>query len=275
MPKIYNGRNRTFFNFAWEQARTPGGYNGTANVPTVAMTTGDFSALLPKTVIRDPTTGSPFPGNIIPGSRISPVSLKIQQFGFLPPNYGTPNNFSANWRGFFPTALYDDKVVIRGDHQLNSHDTLSSRASLRFIPEPMQFDASLPMFVHNQTRQTRNAYLSETHIFSPLVVNEARISFSRDYSKLAGVHNGADVVNQFGLQGIDLSDTAGLAGVPNVTFVNFSQMYEYPTYFWLAETFELLDNVTLIKGKHRMKPVSSFETTGPPSQSSRQAISAR
>ncbi len=253
LPKIYNGHNRTFFNFAWEQSRSPGGYNGTANVPTVAMTTGDFSALLPKTVIRDPTTGAPFPGNIIPSSRISPVSLKIQQFGFLPPNYGSPNNFSANWRGFFPTSLYDDKVVIRGDHQLDSKDTLSARASLRFIPEPMQFDASLPMFVRNQTRQTRNAYISETHIFSPAVVNEARFSFSRDYSKLAGVHNGSDVVNQWGLQGIDLSDKAGLAGVPNVTFVNFSQMYEYPTYFWLAETYELLDNVTLIKGKHRMK----------------------
>jgi hypothetical protein len=39
------------------------------------------------------------------------------------------------------------------------------------------------------------------HIFSPAVVNEVRVSFSRDYSKLAGVHSGADVVNQFGLQG--------------------------------------------------------------------------
>ena len=85
------------------------------------------------------------------------------------------------------------------------------------------------------------------------MVNEVRISFSRDYSRLAGVHSGADVVNQCGLQGIDLSDKAGLAGVPNITFVNFSNMYEYPTYFWLAETYELLDNVTLIKGSHRMK----------------------
>jgi hypothetical protein len=253
IPRIYNGHNRTFFNVSWEQSRNPGGYNGTANVPTQKMLTGDFSGLLPKTVIRDPSTGLPFPGNIIPASRISPVSLKIQQFGFLPPNFGSQDNFSANWRGFFPTSSYDDKFVVRGDHQLSAKDTLSARASFRFIPLPMQFDASLPMFVRNQTRQTRNDYISETHIFSPSVVNEARIGFARDYSKLAGVHSGADVVTQFGLQGINLSNKAGLAGVPNVTFVNFSNMYEYPTYYWLGETYELLDNITLIKGKHRMK----------------------
>ncbi len=253
IPKIYNGHNRTFFNFSWEQSRSPGGYNGTANVPTQAMLTGDFSGLLPKTVIRDPLSGAPFPNNIIPQNRISPVSLNIQQFGFLPPNFGPAGNFSGNWRGFFPTSTYDNKLVIRGDHQLSSKDTLSARFSGRFIPLPMQFDASLPVFVRNQQRQTRNAYLSETHIFSPAIVNEARISFSRDYSTLAGVHSGSDVVKQFGLQGIDLSDKAGLAGVPNITFVNFSNMYEYPTYFWLAETYELLDNVTMIKGKHRMK----------------------
>jgi hypothetical protein len=252
-PKLYDGRNRTFFNVAWEQSRSPGGYNGTANVPTLKMLTGDFSELLPKNVIRDPLTGSPFPGNIIPDNRISPVSKQIQQFGFLPPNFGPAGNFSGNWRGFFPTSTYDDKLVIRGDHQLSNSDSISARASMRFIPLPMQFDASLPMFVRNQQRQTRNAYLSETHLFGPKVVNELRVSFSRDFSSLAGVHKGADVVTQWGLQGIFLGDKAGLAGVPNVTFVNFSNMYEYPTYFWLAQTYELLDNLTLIRGRHHMK----------------------
>ena len=253
LPKIYDGRNRTFFNVSWEQARSPGGFNGTANVPTLNMLTGDFSELLPKTVIRDPGTGAPFPGNIIPANRISPVAKQIQQFGFLPPNFGPAGSFNANWRGFFPTSSYDDKVVIRGDHQFSDKDSLSARGSMRFIPLPMQFDASLPMFVRNQQRQTRNAYLSETHLFGPQVVNEVRVSFSRDYSSLAGVHKGADVINQWGLQGINLGDKANLAGVPNVTFVNFSNMYEYPTYFWLAQTYELLDNVTLIRGRHHMK----------------------
>jgi hypothetical protein len=253
LPKIYDGRNRTFFNVSWEQARSPGGYNGTANVPTLKMLTGDFSELLPKTVIRDPGTGTPFAGNLIPTSRISPVSKQIQQFGFLPPNYGPATNFNANWRGFFPTSSYDDKVVIRGDHQLTAKDNLSIRGSMRFIPLPMQFDASLPVFVRNQQRQTRNAYISETHLFGPKVVNELRVSFQRDYSSLAGVHKGADVVTQWGLQGINITDKGGLAGVPNVTFVNFSQMYEYPTYFWLGQTYELLDNVTLIHDRHHMK----------------------
>ena len=40
LPKIYDGHNRTFFNVSWEQSRSPGGYNGTANVPTQKMLTG-------------------------------------------------------------------------------------------------------------------------------------------------------------------------------------------------------------------------------------------
>src|SRR5262249_12934906 len=102
-------------------------------------------------------------------------------------------------------------------------------------------------------RQTRNAYVSETHLFGPQVVNEFRVSFSRDYSSLAGIHKGADVVTQFGLQGINLGDKAGLCCVPNVQLVNFSPMHEYPTYFWLAEPYQLHDNVPLVRGRHHMK----------------------
>ena len=48
------------------------------------------------------------------------------------------------------------------------------------------------------------------------------------------------------------ANKAGLAGVPNLSFVNFSRMYEYPSYFWLAETWELLDNITVVKGSHKL-----------------------
>ena len=43
----------------------------------MAMRSGDFSGLLPATVIRDPQTGQPFPGNIIPANRISSVGTAL------------------------------------------------------------------------------------------------------------------------------------------------------------------------------------------------------
>ena len=83
IPHLYNGHNRTFFYFTFEQNRFPGAGFNVANVPTNAFRSGDFSSLLPATVVLDPTTGRPFPGNVIPTSRISPVSSQVQNFFWL------------------------------------------------------------------------------------------------------------------------------------------------------------------------------------------------
>jgi len=254
IPKVYNGTNRTFFYFTWEQQKFPGGDYYLANVPTLKMRNGDFSEILPDTVIKDPTTGQPFTGNIIPKERISSVALGFQNFGFLDPNYGPANQYSGNWLGFFPSAEHNNRFTVRVDHQLTAKDNISTRVNLRFLPLPNQADADIPLiFQRTQKRQVRNLQVSETHIFSPTLLNEFRFGYSRDYSTLGGVHNGASVVQQVGLQGIDLSNKGQLQGVPYVSYNNFSTMQEYPSYFWMAETFELLDNVNWVKGKHNLK----------------------
>ncbi len=258
IPHVYDGHDRTFFYFTYERQNFPGEYSGTAIVPDAKMRRGDFSELLPDTVITDPATGQPFPGNVIPADRLSSVALKLQSFGFLQPNFGPadlygPGSSGYNWVGIFPTADHDTRYVTRLDHQISSRDALSARVSLRMLPEPLQFDADLPIFVHKQGRSTQNAYISETHSFRSTLLNEARIGFSRDASNLAGVHSGSQVVQQVGLQGIDLARKGNLSGVPDVNFTNFSSMYEFPTYFWRTQTLELLDNVTWVREKHSLK----------------------
>src|SRR5205823_1034209 len=89
IPKIYNGKNRTFFMFDYEgrRRRQPGGI-GTANVPTDAFRNGDLSALLNRRdnntgaplqpiQIFDPITGTPFAGNIIPANRVQPAAKAL------------------------------------------------------------------------------------------------------------------------------------------------------------------------------------------------------
>lgn len=80
-PKLYDGRNRTFFLFTDDWYRENLAQKQVGTVPTAAMKTGDFShyvdkngALIP---IYDPLTGKPFPGNIIPQSRFSALSKTI------------------------------------------------------------------------------------------------------------------------------------------------------------------------------------------------------
>ena len=123
IPKVFNGRNKVFWFFAWEGLRDSDPANSPietgnpvnfATVPTPAERQGDFSALLklnkPGTdyTIYDPATGvasgsqtarTPFPNNVIPGSRLNPVALNYLPYFPQPNSPGRAdglNNFAVN-----------------------------------------------------------------------------------------------------------------------------------------------------------------------------------
>ena len=81
LPKLYNGKNRTFFHVSSDWFRQNQAQNTLGTVPTQAMKSGDFSNFVDSTgtqiPIYDPQTGQPFPGNIIPQSRFSPLSVSL------------------------------------------------------------------------------------------------------------------------------------------------------------------------------------------------------
>jgi len=113
IPKIYNGRNKTFFflNLEWDPQSTPDII--TASVPTAAMRAGNFSGLVDQSgrpiTIYDPNTTSlvpgtantwtrtPFPGNIIPAGRMNnPIVQKVLSYYPAPNTTGVQgiyNNF--------------------------------------------------------------------------------------------------------------------------------------------------------------------------------------
>lgn len=247
--------NRTFFFGAYERIKQPGQFNATGTVPTSKMRSGDFSALLPGRAIADPVTGLPFPGNIIPATRISGVARNIQGYeNFIPlPNFGPADQITGNYRDLRPNNRAAAKQTMRIDHQLRQGDSLSVRVNLTQEPRPEVYNGALPAFRWRQWRNTRNAYVSETHTFSPTLLNEFRMGFNRDASQLTGYHQGADVVRSFGLQGINLSTKAGLTGVPSISFRNFSALNENGTQGWAQETYEFLDNLTWVRGNHTFK----------------------
>lgn len=126
LPKLYDGRNRTFFFGAVEWLYDEFPEPGSRTVPTAAMRNGDFSALLPAVVIYDPATAqlvngrvtrTPFPNNQIPANRIHPIARNVLNF-YPAPNQtgdaqGNNNYFSANPRT-------DDfySISTRVDHRL-------------------------------------------------------------------------------------------------------------------------------------------------------------
>ena len=80
-PNSYNGRNRTFFHFSWDNFNQNQAQTNIGTVPTQAMKSGDFSSFVDAAgnmiPIYDPQTGQPFPGNIIPQARFSPLAVSV------------------------------------------------------------------------------------------------------------------------------------------------------------------------------------------------------
>src|SRR3954454_9058287 len=136
VPKVYRGRDRTFFFFAWEKYHEDQEYPSekVASVPTQAQRQGDFSATRDNQgraiTIYDPQTGrfegskwvrTAFPGNRIPSTRINPVGAKIAALYPLP---NTTSSGSTDWQNNFfwgsNVAKFNfSNIMLRLDHNFS------------------------------------------------------------------------------------------------------------------------------------------------------------
>jgi hypothetical protein len=161
IPKIYNGRDKTFFFFNFEQFRETQIVNNTPiTVPTAAYRNGDFSgaeAALgnkvlgkdvlgrpilaneiydPTTARVDPVSGSrvsdPFPNNMIPSSMFDPVALKIQNQIPLPNLGGLINNLLPIYSSIRHTTI----PAVKIDEQINEKQHLSFYWSFTHTDSP-------------------------------------------------------------------------------------------------------------------------------------------
>ncbi len=119
LPKLYNGKNRTFFFATSEWYRFNRTLNTFSSVPTVAERNGDFSAL--GVPIFDPATGQQFPSNRIPVNRFSPASASLLPFLPAPTTGGFTNNF-APATGVIPIRQTNWGFTV--DHNINERQAL-------------------------------------------------------------------------------------------------------------------------------------------------------
>ncbi len=186
IPKIYNGKNKTFVFTSYETFRNRAGATGfTANVPTKEMYGGDFSnwvTSLNNAVVRipiyDPTTqirnndGSytrtAFPGNVVPASKFDPVSVKalsaFTSAGQLVPNVNAAPGTVAYVRNNYFVASGSEvrpntKWSVKGDHIFNDRHRMSgyygyNRSSI--VPSSAG-PATLPGLYTNYNDSQRNS----------------------------------------------------------------------------------------------------------------------
>jgi hypothetical protein len=98
LPHVFNGKDRLFFFADYEGKRVRQAQTFLSTVPTADFRAGNFSSLLPRTVLMDPRSNpkAPLPGNIVPSAAIDPVSARMIALYPDPNLPGEVNNFLYN-----------------------------------------------------------------------------------------------------------------------------------------------------------------------------------
>jgi Carboxypeptidase regulatory-like domain/TonB dependent receptor len=175
IPKVYHGKDKTFFFFNWESGYAAVGSSPAPKlVPPAAIRTGNFTGVVNARTnapisILDPSSGAPFPGNIIPQNRLSFQALTFLQFVPQP-------NASAPGVNFFTTPFsavpYQRNYATRIDHSFSSRDVVSGNYVFNDT-----YEAQVPIWGHDQRNNlgtSENASGSYLHTFSPTLINEFR-----------------------------------------------------------------------------------------------------
>jgi hypothetical protein len=263
IPKLYDGRNKTFFFVSYSGARYRVGNRMFLIVPTPAMRNGDFSALLGKINIVDPLNGGqPFPNNVIPQGRLSPVSLNAQSLLYPDPNqpgqgdFGMTDNLYADPGGRYDSDVYSFRV----DQKINESNLLFARVGLTINNKDTYLGGLNDGYgsgSYNGNIPGRSIVVSDTHTFSPTLVNELKGGFNRTYSEATDVNFGTDVQSQLGIQGIsNPSNDPAIAGMPQFSFggaipvaASTNRNFSYTA----QNTYQMIDNLSWFRGRHNIK----------------------
>jgi hypothetical protein len=256
--------DKTFFYASYEGSNNKAIYGGgRANVPTAAMRNGDFSATT--IILRDPLTGQPFPGNVIPPERISPEARKILDFFYPLPNQGTFSTGMGIYQQFVPETQNRQRADLRIDHEATKNDSIFLRGSFqRRDPASIQFEggnALTNLGIRDTKLDTYSVIAGWTRIFSSTAVNEFRAGYNYDRSGRQSHYNVHEVNAQLGLENPP-SVGPDRVGFPTFQFTGGSSSAR-PTNISdgsfnadrtiRQNAFSISDNVSFILGGHSLK----------------------
>lgn len=266
LPGIYDGKERTFFFFNYEEWRFRRYDNPVFTVPIEEQRSGNFSRLLDASgrqiPIFDPwsTRANPsgsgfvrdlFPGNVIPGNRIDPVANNYLAFYPLP-NRPPVNPFTnqLNFAGSNAEQRSMRQHTSRIDHRLSNSNSLFGRYSYYQHYTDGGIGGVLPEPVARQridSWNNQNFILSDTHTFAPTLLNEFRAGVARLYFPFNVASFGGDWPQKLGLPPIVPPDTipAVSNGLPGIVTGTAGLR--------AATTWQVQNTLTYIRARHTLK----------------------
>jgi len=275
LPKLYNGRNRTFFFVAYEAYRNLSSGTTSTTMPTLAMRQGDFSGLVNSAgqfiQLYDPWstqetvdaqgrrfwTRRPFANNQLPLSRRSPLATYFYSVTPDPTHPSVNPLVTANYFAPAISNRLDHTETVRVDHRLSDRNQLFGRFSHgnRWAKSRSGASGSPVMLdeAGNVTfRPVRDdsAVVSWTHTFSPTFFGETLASGSNE-----------DLFIYVGTNHLNHADRLGMpnpfqeTGLPNFSSTGFGMVYSYADNKRnnITQVVSVDQNFTKISGRHDLQ----------------------
>jgi hypothetical protein len=272
IPKLYDGRNKTFFLFGWSRHHEKYDQQVFSTVPTPEMLNGDFSfggiglpIYDPATTRQDPSgrwIRDPFPNNVIPSNRVDPAVRKfLANDPWNPPNnlggsgvitrFGPEANLGAVSKYRSYRSRYDMKI----DQHFSEKNRLFGRFShvmnrARGNQIALNWDLLDRGFVLQPSDQV-NMVVSDTHVFGPTLINEIRLGANRRMESRTPPGIGENWGQQLGIPGISGETFPSFFNSGGGAF--FGATMPGGNFYQVTENFVFQDNLTLIRGRHSLK----------------------
>jgi hypothetical protein len=231
---------------------------------TIYTTAANATANAP---IGTPISRQMFPGNIIPASRMDPSFNKILQ---LYPGTNQPvitgNGPTRDFYYVSPGSQVTDQGDGRVDYRLSEKDSLfgsmswSATGKTSGSPFPGPLDGA-DFNGAQETDLSRNAQISYTRVWSPTLISESRIGFTRLVTSRLGANPSTDEFAAFGIGGYNpTTSTLNNGGLPQISLGSYQQTGAND---WIPtkefnNVWDFVQNVAISKGSHSMKFGAEF-----------------
>ncbi|HUO16638.1 MAG TPA: carboxypeptidase-like regulatory domain-containing protein [Verrucomicrobiae bacterium] len=274
------------YNFALDPSGQPrpGTFNGNTNADGFGDLVNPYNGFTPFQCNSNGTAVTPVAGvqtggtscNVVPGALVNPIAATMLSY----PVYPTPNALGAagfNYANLPVRKLNEGTWDIRVDHNFSNKDSIFGRFSYdqatNFVPGGSPTYSEANAFGSNQyiNNHGRNAVVTETHVFSPNMINQFTAGYNRIFNHILSYATGTCLGAQFGILGSDLGAACdGLTGYPasinqtnkdcescGLTSFQMSSYFSfgdrgYAPYQGGTNVYSVGDKLDLIRGKHNI-----------------------
>ncbi len=273
IPKIYDGRNKTFWAFNMEYRLDRVETVQSVNFPIDSFRQGDFSKLLTGTVnpatgrlfrnpivIFDAVNGQPFPGNIIPRTRLHPGALNVLEKYVPRARFEPTDPLDFTAIGGVNQPINARTYFARVDHNFSDSDRVFVRLAVdRSDRENNDINPNLPVMVDSKVENLATQWI---HTFSPTTINELRVGFniSDDITRNPRTDNASFDMDALGVGEVRVFGdgnrklTAREHGIPQFNGLPFAlRERTNGNGYDNMDTVQIGNHVSMFRGKHNLK----------------------